>query len=310
MILWFFWPQCVKNNGPWASACRLPPVLLAVLLWSWNFGLIARSAFEVAEAQELRSVYWEQYELHYACAQDFQGYSRSLPCPKCRIMPAGDGQILTLVAADKAALAELRDFVGGLDRPAEQLVVSICCILVQEQEVAPFLEALMQRPQLFYRSWQEGVLQLVTEMQREGAVIVLATPQVAVEVGRRAELLMHDESLLHTDHKALENYGLALELKLQCLKRGPDKYLVDVHFMHQLFLKSQAGLDPKQRKELRTQLSLKRGERGFLGSAGHWGLVQEQGRFNLLRILPHQLVPALHDKRELNTELILLVGLE
>lgn len=308
MTLCGFWRFAVIRAGFLGSAWRLPHVLTLIFLWSWSFGLLARSGFQKFDPP--KSMYWEQYELSAACSADFQHYGNKLPCKKCRIVPAGDGQYVTLFAEDPGSLQELRSFVESLDRPSEQLMVTFCCLLVQEHQMDRFFATVMNHPQIFYRSWQEGLLQLLSELQHDGGVVVLATPKLAVEVGHPAELIMHDEALMHLEQKGLENYALGLELYVRAYKRGDKKFLLDLEFLHQLCLKSDGGMDPRQRKKLKTQLSLERGETGFLGSAGHWGLVQEEGRFNALRILPSALVPALEDKRQLNTELILLVGIE
>lgn len=272
--------------------------------------LIAKSAFQAQIGQSTSKQHFEQYELKHACAEDFYAYSRILPCPKCRIVAGGDGHILTLIAADRGGLDELRTLVAALDKPKEQLVVAICCLLIQEHQVAPFLATLMQQPQLLYRSWQEGVLDLATEMSKEGSVVVLATPKISVQIGKQAQLSLHDEALVHKELKSLENYGLSLDLKLLCMKGGDQKFVIDVHFIHQLFVKSQGGIDPKQRKELKTQIGLSRGETGFLGSAGHIGLIQEQGYFNLLKILPRAIWPKAHDQRQINSELIVLMSID
>lgn len=310
MILWDFLKKWLKVTGFFPQNYTLNQALAVIFMLSLSGMLTAKNAFQAQLEQAASKHHFEQYELQYACAEDFHAYSRILPCPKCRIVSSGDGHILTLIAADRAGLDELRTLVTALDKPKEQLVVAICCLLVQEHQVAPFLETVMQQPQLFYRSWQEGVLELVTEMNREGSVVVLATPKISLQIGKQAQLSLHDEALVHKELKSLENYGLSLDLKLLCLKGGDQKFLIDVHFIHQLFVKSQGGVDPKQRKELKTQISLSRGQTGFLGSAGHVGLIQEQGYFNILKILPKALWPKAHDQRQINSELIVLLSVD
>lgn len=310
MTLWDFLRKWLKIIGCLAQNYILSQALAVIFMLSLNSVLIAKSAFQTQIDQVSTRHHFEQYELQYACADDFHAYSRILPCPKCRIVTGGDGHILTLIAADQAGLDELRTLVAALDKPKEQLVVALCCLLIQEHEVAPFLATVMQQPQLFYHSWQEGVLELATEMSKEGSVVVLATPKISVQLGRQAQLSLHDEALVHKELKYLENYGLSLDLKLLCMRGGDQKFLIDVHFIHQLFVKSQGGIDPKQRKELKTQIGLCRGETGFLGSAGHIGLIQEKGYFNILKILPEKLWPKAHDQRQINSELIVLMSVD
>jgi hypothetical protein len=270
----------------------------------------ARSAFQSSSKDLEKNLYVEQYHLDYACSQDFQPYTRAIPCHKCRIIPAVEGQILTLIAADKAGIEELKTLVQSLDKPAEQIIVSFCCVLVQEHHVAPFLKSLLQHPQSFYKDWREGLVNLASEMTKNAAVLVLATPKIHMQAGRSAKLCLQDEALVHQELRALENYGIALNLNISCLKRGDTKFLIDVDFSHQLFVKSQGAHDPKQRKELKTQITLSKGEAGFLGSAGHFGLIQEEGVFNFLKIIPKKLWPTISDQRQINSELIVIVSLD
>lgn len=310
MVLWVFWRQWHRTNGLLAPGWRLKRGSLVVFVSLLSSILYAKSAFQLLRQEESKQRCFEYYQLEHTSAQDYAAYSRALPCKKCRIVGVGGGSILTLIAANGDDLAELRSLVAALDTPKEQVIIALCCVLVQEHQVAGFLGALRQQPDLFYRSWQEGVVELATEMSQDGSVMVLATPKMSVQIGRRGNMTLHDETVLHKGLRAFENYGLALDLDVLCFKQGRESFIVDLNFSHQLFLKSQGGFDPRQRKEIKTQVRVTPRETVFLGSAGHIGVIQEQGFFNIFKILPQALWPKGYDQHQINSELIVLMSIE
>jgi hypothetical protein len=253
------------------------------------------------------SFIYEEFFLEHSSPTDYsQSLLRNMPCKGCKVMPAGQNPVLTLVASNEKEMMLLRNWVKLIDSPRESVTLTLYCVIVQEHQVDNFLSTLLYQSGSLVSNWKEGLTGLLLEMEREQGVTLLASPRVVIEVGSKTSLKMQDEFKLggssHGDTQQID-----LLLVVDCQKQGKEKYRLDVDLVQKIFLKNtQVSSSPCQHNQLKTRITLNRDQLIFLGSAGQWSWISDMGSFSLMKILPQALVPFFHYDRGSKSQLIIL----
>lgn len=252
-------------------------------------------------------LYFEEYKLEHTSALDYGGVlQKNLPCKKCKIMTAGQTPVLTLVAPSVKELELLKKWVQLIDQPKESITVTLYCVIVQEHKVDNFLSTLLYQTHSSILAWKEGLTNLLLDMEREHGVTLLASPRLTIEVGSKATLKMSDDFKIGGQNHG-ESQQIDLALALECHRQGQDGYRLDVDLVQKVLMRSyQNASSPHQHNQLKTRSTLRRGDLVFLGSAGQWSWISDQGSYSFFKILPAALVPFFHHDKGSKSQLIIL----
>lgn len=255
--------------------------------------------------ENLNRTYSKSYVLQHTAAHEYTQASK-LPCTKCRICPIEQSASLLLIASNQNDLSLLESWVQLMDVPKPTYTITLYCLVVQEHEIENFLSHLLYESAHVLKNWKEGIAALLLEMERTHGVTLIASPRLVTQTGKKSFLHLCDDFRL-SGNQAQNSQQIDLTLVLQIYKEGQSGLALELELSQKMSLRS---LDnhamPSQSNVLKTKIPIERNQLVFLGSAGQWSWVHDQGSLSFLKILPQALIPFFHYDQGSKSQLIIL----
>jgi type II secretory pathway component GspD/PulD (secretin) len=281
-----------------------------LILWIYISCVKASTPFSLHEQTQEQKQYIEQIDLKYRGADELLRYQKNFP--KSRIIPSLNGNKVTLFSFKQEEINLIKNFIREIDVPAESICITLYCLLIQEQYLDDFLSSVLTNNKIIQLSWSDLMKSLLVEMQRNGQLIVVAAPKIAMIAGQEAMLKATEEFNLKTNDLwgKDERRQLGVEVKLRCMLKPNEIFSFDINLSHYTSPLGQASQQLLNKDQLQTHIQGKKGDMIFLGSVGRWTSASEEGRFSLLSFLPMLLNPSLKHSLQTTSQMILLAALE
>lgn len=287
----------------------IPPgtVILKVMLLFFLplLCLYAEPAMRTRLGSSTQPSHSKSYLLQHTAASEY-AQNAKLPCAKCRICPIEQSASLLLIAPTQNELALLESWVQLMDVPKPTYTITLYCLVIQEHEIENFLSHLLYESSHLVQNWKEGIASLLLEMERSHGVTVVASPRLVTQTGKKSFLNLSDDFRL-SGYQSHNSQQIDMSLCLQIYKEGQDGLGLELDLSQKMSLRSLDNHSmPSQSNTLKTKVPIAPNQIVFLGSAGQWSWVHDQGSFSFLKILPQALIPFFHYDQGSKSQLIIL----